>query len=169
MNVLLLCGFLVVFWLHSLVYGPFETAESEELYAKFLAATLEFTLLAYFFDIDIDIEFILSFIWLLVGSTWVWIGNWRIESLSQQPCTQLRVYERILIGILTSLIFEMLTITYLICALKRGSSVELITMLAFEHAVLTISAMTTTFSFVILLAKATNSSRGVEPRASDRA
>lgn len=45
---------------------------------------------------------------------------------------------------------------------------ELTAMLAFEHAVLSLSAVSSTLSFVLLLADASDSIRAVELRVSDR-
>ena len=168
MNVLLLCGFLVVFWLHNLVYGPFKLAESDELYANLLAATLESILTVHFFNIDVNIEFLFMLVWLLAGSAWVWIGRWRVESLAQQPNTQLRTYEHTFAGLSISLIFELFTVGYIFGTLQLGNNLELMTMLAFEHAVLSLSAVSTTLAFFLLLAEASGSTQDVGFRASGR-
>lgn len=122
------------------------------------------------FNVDVDSEFLFLFVWLLAGSAWIWIIKWRVELLSQQPSIQLQLhaFERTFAGILISFVSELLMIGYLCGTLKGGKKVELMTILAFEHGVLTLSAVSTSISFILSLTEASNNMPRLEPGAFGR-
>lgn len=120
------------------------------------------------FKVAFDFEFLLLFVWLLAGNAWIYISKWRVESLSQQPSIQLqlRAFERNFAGIIISFVSELLTISYISSILKRGKKVELMTILAFEHGILSLSAVSTSISLILLLTKTLNTTPRLEPGAS---
>lgn len=149
-NTLLLCGSLIVFGLHCLLYGPFEPAESEELYARFVPATLESIMTVIILDIDVDIEFLLLFTALLAGRMWVWIGEWRVDSLRLERTTRMPTYVCVLIAVLLPLTFEMFMLGRIFHAAQRTTDAKVVVMFGFEHTIVSISAMSTTLSFFSL-------------------
>ncbi|KAF4154935.1 hypothetical protein CNMCM6069_008607 [Aspergillus lentulus] len=136
MNTLLLCGSLIILGFHRLLYGPFDPLESEELYPKLLVATLESVLTANLLSIDVDMEFMLLFITLLAAKIWVWIGEWRLESLRQQRSTHMRTYA---------------------C---RTNSAKLVIAFGFEHMTLCVSALSAGLSFSLSVKDASTTLHG---------
>jgi len=105
-------------------------------------------------DIDVDMEFLWLFTALLAGRMWIWIGEWRVESLYQARTPRMRTYFCVLAGLLLSLIFEMFMLSYIFRAAQQTDDARHVTMFSFEHAVLSISAMSTTLSAFSLLEEA---------------
>lgn len=91
--------------------------------------------------------------------------------LTQLPSIrfQLHAFERAFSGILVSFVSELLTIGYISYTLKGGKKVELMTILAFEHGVLSLSAVSTSISFVRSLTEALNNTPRSELAAFGRA
>lgn len=105
-------------------------------------------------DIDIDVEMLLLFTALLAGRMWVWIGEWRVESLRQERNTRTRTYICVLIAVLLSLTFEIFMSCRMFHATQRATDAKIVTMFGFEHAILSVSAVSTTLSFFWLLREA---------------
>lgn len=105
-------------------------------------------------DIDVDIEFLLLFTALLAGRMWVWIGEWRVESLHQERTTRIPTYVYVLIAVLLPLNFEMFMMGRIFHATQRTTDAKVVTMFCFEHTILSISSVSTTLSFFSLLEEA---------------
>ncbi|KXL41572.1 MAG: hypothetical protein FE78DRAFT_156185 [Acidomyces sp. 'richmondensis'] len=158
-NTTLLCVSLIISRLHYLLYGPFDPAESEELYTRFVGASLESILTVVILDIDVDLEFVFLLIALLAGKVWIWITQWRMESLGQQRHSQIRPYACVLAGLLLFLIFESSMVGYTLHAAKQTANTKLGIMFGFEYAVLSLSAISVGLSFFLLLEEAATSTR----------
>jgi hypothetical protein len=102
-------------------------------------------------DIDVNMEFLWLFTALLAGRMWIWIGEWRVESLYQERDLRMRTYFRVLAGLVLSLIFEMFMLSYIFRDTQQLDEARLVTMFSFEHAFLLISATSTTLSAFSLL------------------
>lgn len=123
--------------------------ESEELYQRLLLATLGSVLTVNILSIDVDLEFLLLFVALLAARVWVWIGEWRVEWLSQQKSLRIRTYACVFTGLSLALAFEMFMFGYILSASKENNSAKLVTMFGFEHALLSASVMSTWLSFFV--------------------
>lgn len=110
-------------------------------------------------DIDVDMEFVFLLMSLLAGKVWVWITQWRMESLRQQRHPQLSGYTCVLAGLFLSLIFEISMLGYTLHAAKQTINAKLRTVFGFEYAVLSLSAISVALSFFLLLEEATTSTR----------
>lgn len=107
-------------------------------------------------DIDVDTELLWLFTALLAGRMWLWVGEWRVESLHQARMTQTRTYFCVLTGLVLSLLFEIFMLGYIFYAALRTDNAKLVTMFSFEHAVLSVSVVSTTLSAFSLLEEASS-------------
>lgn len=149
MNILLLCGWLIILGFHRLLYGPFDSLECEELYPKFVIATLDSVLTTNLLSIDVDMEFVLLFIALLAARIWAWIGEWRLETLLQQRSTHMRSYASVFAGLLLSLACGVFMFGCIFKASRRTDSAKLVIMFGFEHLTLCVSTLSTGLSFTL--------------------
>ena len=90
-------------------------------------------------DVDVDIEILLLFTALLAARTWVWIGEWMVESLHQERTTRMRTYVCMMIAVLLSLTFEAFMMSRIFHATRRTTDAKILTMFGFEHAILSVS------------------------------
>lgn len=158
-----------MYGLQRLCFGALRPVEVEQLYEKTWFAVIETCLAMTVFREEVGAFFLVMFTALITGKVWGWIGEGRVEVFEQQPPANPRLFHtRLVISLVTSIIFNTLLLAYSIDTVIATAKPTMMVMFLFEFAILTVGSLHTALRYVISLVEASVIKRQTKQRLEQR-
>jgi len=143
-----------IYGLQRLLYGPLRPIEIEQLSEKAWYAVLDTLLAMPSLRDDVGGWLLATFVLLLAGKVWGWIGEGRVDILEQQPPTNPRLFHvRLCTSLLVSIAFAGSMFRYSLGSVMEDPRPGMMVIFTFEFAIQTIFALFTFSRYLLALAE----------------
>ncbi|GAB7344676.1 hypothetical protein MBLNU457_3157t1 [Dothideomycetes sp. NU457] len=153
-NVALVTTVSFIYGLQRLLYGPLRPIEIEQLSEKAWYAVLDTLLAMPSLRDDVGGWLLATFVLLLAGKVWGWIGEGRVDILEQQPPANPRLFHiRLCTSLLVSIAFAGSMFRYSLKSVMEDPRPGMMVIFTFEFAIQTIFALFTFSRYLLALAE----------------
>ena len=151
-NLALVCTVSFIYGLQRLLYGPLRPIEIEQLSEKAWYAVLDTLLAMPSLRDDVGGWLLATFVLLLAGKVWGWIGEGRVDILEQQPPANPRLFHiRLCTSLLVSIAFAGGMFRYSLQNVLEDPRPGMMVIFTFEFAIQTIFALFTFSRYLLAL------------------
>lgn len=158
-----------MFGLQRLLYGSLRQLEIEQLSEKAWYAVLDTLLAMPSLRDDVGGWTLATFVLLLAGKVWSWIGEGRVEILEQQPPPNPRMFHlRLATSLCISVFFDLGMFYYCLKTVLENPGPGLIIIFTFEFAILSIFSISTACRYLLTLNEMRITKQQVKVRIAER-